>query len=305
MSLEVVTAPFTWSGLLVIEIDANHRHLSVNPPFLLDFARTTLIGSWGSWPWDFRIPESVRVVGDSAFRDCLDPRLGPIEICIPASVEILAAQCFANSVLWHVIFEPNSKLAIIEREAFAHCNFLVSFHIPGLVERIDGSAFQGTDMSEMTIGANNCHFSISGQFLLDFEGVSLIWCFGPRREVRPPKRIQRFCRGCFESSSDPFQIIFDAGSELSVIEEGAFRGSALMSISIPDSVIAIGANAFALCQYLKLIAFGAGSKLSDLGSNILDRCLYLRRIEIPGTLWDICQRGLQNELKRGIVTITN
>jgi hypothetical protein len=303
-SLEFVTAPFLESGILSIEIDANNRHLSVCNGFLLDFHGERIIQAYGSLDGP-HIPRTVKILGDSAFRGSTYLA----SICIPSNVETIEGRCFLNSNLSSLTFESGSKLAVIEREAFGTCTSLIrckgltSFHIPAFVEKIDGSAFRVTTISTITLDPNNRHFSISGSFLLDFEGVSIIRYFGSAAEVRIPNQIQRLCRCCFQWCYSVRRVIFESNSELSVIEESAFEGSSLESISIPATVVALGGKCFSQCHDLRLIAFAAGSKLSDIGNDILDESNNTARIEIPEATLRVCIGGFRDELKRGMVAI--
>jgi hypothetical protein len=49
---------------------------------------------------------------------------------------------------------------------------------------IDGSTFSLTRVSKITVEEGNRHFQVSGDFLLDFEGISVIRYFGCDAHVK-------------------------------------------------------------------------------------------------------------------------
>jgi hypothetical protein len=301
-SLEFLTSPFTRSGISAIEIDPGNRHLSVCEPFLLDFTGERIIEVYGS-PDTVQIPRTAKVLGASAFRGSHSLTA----ICIPASVSTIAARCFSGSRLSSVTFEAGSKLAVIEREAFACCKALTSFHVPRFVGTIDGSAFISTEALNITVDLNNQRFWFSRPFLLTnavgAEGLAIVRYFGLGKDVTIPKGVQRLGRCSLQSCYCVRRVFFDSKAELSRIDESAFQGTGLETISIPPSVAAIGEKCFAQCTALRVVAFAAGSKLSDIGSDVFQMSDGLARIEIPGAILPVCGRGFPSQLKRGLVKI--
>jgi hypothetical protein len=299
-SLEVLTSPFGKTPIHTIEIDANNRHLCVCRPFLFDSGGDRIIQAYGLKLLDgVQIPQTVITLGYSAFRESESLKA----ICIPSNVETIATRCFYHSKLSSVTFEPGSKLAVIEREAFAHCSQMTAFHIPSLLEQIDVSAFAWTCVYMISIDPSNSHFSFSAPFLLDFEGVSVIRHFGLSAEVTIPKQIQRLGSYCFQTRSVVERVIFDWNADVSVIGAMAFNSSGLEHISIPSSVVVLGAKCFYDCLPLRTVAFAAGSKLADIGNDVFHWNNKLARIEIPEAILGVCKRGFRKELERGIVVV--
>jgi hypothetical protein len=297
--LEFVSCPFTRSRIRAVQIDAGNRHLSVSEPFLLAFAGTKLIQGFGSFR-EVHVPETVKIIGDSAFSHCESL----VAIWIPPSVEVLAARCFSDCLrLARIVFGAGSRLGVIERDVFANCKSLSAFDIPASLERIDGSAFQSTKVSTITVDADNRHFSFASPFLLDFEGVSIIRYFGSAAEVQIPKRIQRLSRSCFQSCGSVRRVVFEEDAELLVIEESAFHGWGIESIAIPAAVVSLETKCFAHCGGLKVVSFESGSRLRDIGCDIFDESPNVERIEVPGTILEVCKGAFRDALKRGIVTI--
>ena len=66
---------------------------------------------------------------------------------------------------------------------------------------------------------------------------------------------------------------------LKIIESYAFQATGIEEIEIPSSVIRIGSGAFSYCEKLKIIIFNGQPQ--EIGSDILNGCNSLERIEIP------------------------
>jgi hypothetical protein len=88
-----------------------------------------------------------------------------------------------------------------------------------------------------------------------------------------------------------------------VIEESAFEDSGLESISIRRSVVGLEEKCFSDCDRLTVVGFESGSKLADIGNDILYGSQKIERIEIPEAILRVCKRGFGDELKGGIVMI--
>jgi hypothetical protein len=119
----------------------------------------------------FEIGSQLLHIGDSAFQDCSSLRA----ICIPSSVEVIHDSCFqACENLSSVIFESGSQLLRIESYAFWGCLPLSSICIPVRVFEIGCAAFGYTSVSEIFIADDHLNFKLSGTFLLDDTGTSIV-----------------------------------------------------------------------------------------------------------------------------------
>jgi hypothetical protein len=73
-----------------------------------------------------------------------------------------------------VTFEPDSQLDRIEVSVFCDCSSLKSLFLPASLTFLAGSAFSKTAISLIAIEDGNSHFRVSGSFVTDLEGISLI-----------------------------------------------------------------------------------------------------------------------------------
>jgi hypothetical protein len=102
---------------------------------------------------------------------------------------------------------------------------------------IDGSAFAHTGRARITVEEGNPYFRVSGDFLLGFDGTSLIRYFGSDSTVTVPRDVEILGTGCFCDHHSLCSLLFESGSNLKCVEANAFSGfSGLKSIVIPRSI---------------------------------------------------------------------
>jgi hypothetical protein len=112
-------------------------------------------------------------------------------VVVPSSVRVLGRSPFNNcGSLSLVIFGENSELRRIESRTFAGCRLLTRIFLPALVEKVSGRAFTGSGIVEIEVAADNRHFRFCGDFLLSFDGQSLVRYFGCSGRVRIPAEIE-------------------------------------------------------------------------------------------------------------------
>ncbi len=86
---------------------------------------------------------------------------------------------------------------------------------------------------------------------------------------------------------------------VSVIEEGAFAGKAIASVTIPDTVIRIFDNAFKGCAALQEVVFPA--RLSEVGSHAFADCASLDRVTLNDDVYYLGNRVFENTpFERGL-----
>ena len=97
-----------------------------------------------------------------------------------------------------------------------------------------------------------------------------------------PRGVTSIEENAFCSAKGLTTIIFEEGSQLTTIREGAFKlTERLTSITIPSQVTDIGKDAFFGTSSLATVAFESGSKLTNIGESAFQFAGRLTNITIP------------------------
>jgi hypothetical protein len=135
------------------------------------------------------------------------------------------------------------------------------------------------NLREISVSEGTLHFKISGDFLLNFEGLSIKLYFGSGGTITIPNTIERVEAGCFCAIHTISNVIFETGSRLCSIGEAAFTWcTSLSSIYIPSSVETLGKECFSKCGSLSTVTFESGSKLSSIDESTFYHCSSLSSI---------------------------
>ena len=93
----------------------------------------------------------------------------------------------------------------------------------------------------------------------------------------------RLCFQCFYGCESLSEVKFSDSAILDRIDCGAFCGTLIREIRIPDSVVYLGDRCFSGCRNLEHVIFGTSSSLAHIGS----RCFAstgLTELSIPSTV---------------------
>jgi hypothetical protein len=134
----------------------------------------------------------------------------------------------------------------------------------------------------ITVEKENPFFKVSGSFLVDFSGTSLVRYFGDAIHVDIPSDVFTISDGCFADCGSIVSVTFAPGSSVRVLGESAFENcSSLQSIFIPSSVQTISESCFRCCSDLSDVRFEPGSQIVTVGDGAFDYCLQLQSIWMP------------------------
>jgi hypothetical protein len=137
------------------------------------------------------------------------------------------------------------------------------------------------------VSEGNRHFRVSGHFLLNSEGTSLIRVVDKvslhdLHSLKVPAEIATLCVGSLECCDSLTNLDFAAGSQLRTIEERACAGCGqLKRISIPASTEVLGRRCFRNCLKLEEVRFESGSTLRQIGAEAFAGCQSLKSISVP------------------------
>ena len=208
------------------------------------------------------IGNSVTSIGDSSFSGCS----GLTGVTIGNSVTSIGTYAFSGCSGLTGVTIPNSVMRI-GGAAFQGCSALTELTIPNSVTSIGGLAFSGcSGLTELTIG--NSVTSISDFAFNDCGGLKKVYY----------SSLEHLCSIDFVGglSANPLWYAHNLYIGENKIEElvvpttvkeikaRAFAGGNFTTVNIPNSVMTIGANAFADCTELETVHFEDGTSPLDL-----------------------------------------
>jgi hypothetical protein len=271
----------------------------------------------GAFSWSgltsIHLPASVTVIGEYCFSGCgslvsirfesgsqlsqLANRVfslsGVTSIHLPASITFIGEFCFSGcGSLASITFDPASQLQEIRRNAFDGIP-VEALILPGGIRHLSGSAFVGIRLETLSFSPLSMNFTVCDSIVEDISGRCLIRYFGQGDTVRIEWSIERICEGCFMWCASVKSVVFEANTQLSRLEDGAFSWSGLTSIHLPASVTFIGEFCFSLCRSPASITFESGSQLSQLAKEAFSQS-GLTSIHLPASVTVIGERCFSN-----------
>lgn len=153
-------------------------------------------------------------------------------------------------------------------DAFRGCKKLTSVTLSDNVDSIPNYAFQGTTaLSSITLPDN---ISSIGNYAFSESGIG---------SVSIPASVTSIGNYAFNNAAKLSEVTFIEGSaNLSLGNNVFYKCSALVSVALPDNVIALGNNVFGNCTSLTEVQFGSG--LEQLGTSPFDGCTSLEKISV-------------------------
>jgi hypothetical protein len=249
---------FSLLGIRRISIRNGNRFLAIENCLVTGSNGTELIRYFG---------DGSRVIVDNRIerisRGCFSLR-GPE---FTNSVKSFASADVGQS-LYELIFEPDSKLQHIEREAF-YVSAVRAIRIPSSVEFIGEECFL---MCESLCEATFERGSKLQRIEKSAFGRSGL------KVIRIPSSVEFIGEKCFRMCESLCEVTFERGSKLQRIEKSTFGLSGLKGIRIPSSVEFIGEKCFLMCNSLCEVIFEG--EIKEIGERVFWRCP-LRRVMIP------------------------
>ena len=218
------------------------------------------IPTWTDVPWkdhqaeitEVIIEDGVTSVGADAFRDCGNLA----DITLPDSVTRIGEWALSNCVSLTEIKLPPA-LHSIGMSAFYGCSGLKSLMIPASTANIGVNPFRDCgSLTEILVDAENTAYVSSDGVLYNGDWTALI-CYPAAKAG--------------ETYTVPDSVLR--------IGEGAFSGSSLAEIRLPERMDSIGSGAFMDCGELRSLIIPRGITVLEAG--LFGRCRNLRTVTIP------------------------
>lgn len=145
----------------------------------------------------------------------------------------------------------------IGSEAFGNCKSLSRVRIPDSVSELGGAAFRGC-------------VSLTEFFL--------------------PNTVEKINTSTFQKCENLTKLVIEDGSEISVIDEYAFKGCTnLKYINIPKTLRSIGTSAFEGCASLELMLLPEG--IRTIGNCAFYNCSSLADVSIPDSIMNVGEKA--------------
>ncbi len=228
---------------------------------------------------------------------------GCMNTTIPDSVTVIADSAFANCIDITTITIPDS-VTDIEQRAFKDCTGLTTITIPESVNNISsfrGGAFEGCEnLSQIIVDENNKVYDSRENCNAIIETKTNTLVYGCLSTVIP-NDVASISDYAFWSCEGLISITIP--HSVTSIGEWAFAYCKnLISVVIQDGVKNIAENAFMYCEGLTSITIS--DTVIDIGENAFGSCDNLSTITIPSSVTNIGESAFSSCDNLSSVTIT-
>ncbi|MBQ9746092.1 MAG: leucine-rich repeat domain-containing protein, partial [Clostridia bacterium] len=239
------------------------------------------------------IPANVTSIGDSAFENCE----ALTSVTIPANVTSIGSYAFYGCTSLTSVTIP-AGVTSIGAGAFQGCTSLTSVTIPANVTSIDDSAFYGcTALTTVYYNGTVTGDATDGYTVANFNFGTSIKIIGFTFDAASDSdayTVTGYTVNGEKDTTTSVSLIIPAtynGKPVTAIGDYAFVECSLISVTIPDSVTSIRADAFGGCSSLTSVTISKG--VTSIGNGALGSCEALKTINYAGTEaeWSAITKG--------------
>lgn len=259
----------------------NFEKIIDTKPVYLDLSRG-LLGTreipdnafFGSNLREVKLAKNCQTIGENAFKNCFNLE----KVTFNDGLTEIKAQAFYNCRKLSGFDLPDS-LATLGSKVFSACS-IENLTLGKELASIENDTFEDLSVKNITLNNENSHFNFKNSILYGADGETLYHYFGSQAEV----------------------VVDEATKQ---IEAGAFKNSAVTSITLPEGLISIGAGAFENSK-LKEIEFKNSNNLI-INSRAFSGCADLGSIKFAEGLSEIGDEAFKDcsALKSVTFTITS
>ena len=284
--------PFTYVTLDdgTIEIRSytgKRRYITI--PDMIENKKVTSIGDFAfqeqSKLRQVTLPKYLKNIGQYAFDGCCNLT----SMDLPEMVETIGNYAFKNTVRMSSLHIPfNSRLRSIGNFAFAFSG-LRAIDLPQNLSIVNGSAFYGaTSMVKINVNKNNAYFLSDNGVLFNKTRSNIVTYPAGKSGVYELPEITETI------NEYAFAFTKMQGIDLKHvkrIKEFAFILSNLETVSLPDTLISLGANVFSYNYNLSFVDLGRG--ITTIPENSFLDNIALKNIAVPSQITEIGLRAFK------------
>ncbi len=246
----------------------------------------------------FTIPENVTTIATSAFRDCTALK----SITVPRSLNKIAGYAFYNDAALTTIYYEGTHAEWNEIEINPNGNartksakkyytyeeggvvYTYSLTSAGTVKI---EAFEGTE-ENIVIPSQICGCDVTSLAPKAFYQNDTV------KSVTIPNTVTEVGHRAFTSCANLEEVIFENGSNVSVINEYTFyKCPNLTNVTLPDTIVTIGNAAFRECS--SLTSFTIPENVTTIATSAFRDCTALTSITIPKSVTEIAGYAFYND----------
>ena len=172
-------------------------------------------------------------------------------ITFPNTLTDIGRAAFWNCKSLEEIDFPES-VTVLNPAVFTTCRSLKRISFGKNLKYIEpGSFMQCTSLDNIEISEDNPYFKAEGGTVYTKNGETLLAHAGSAEHFSPPEGVETIANSAFWYCENLKAVTLP--TSLTTIEQDAFNGSGLSTVSIPQSVETIGDMAFAYCKSLDTV----------------------------------------------------
>ncbi len=237
---------------------------------------------------EINIPDNIKTIGTKAFYNCIQAQ----QINISGNVETIGKDAFANIFYCERInlnSEINSNAITNEREIFANLGSYtngIEVNIGNSVQNLDCKFFNGLNITKLNLGSSVNNLE-NKQYL------------GMLSEITADNNetYSVIDKGLYNSAGDVLVLYPQSQSDVKIaqtakyISDYALYKTSAKSITLPDSIEAIGVSSFADSQ--TLVGITLSENISEIPKNAFKGCTKLRLLNLPESVLAIRESAFE------------
>lgn len=219
------------------------------------------------------IPGTVTSIGEAAFYDCS----ALSSITIPSSAKTINDAAFYGCSGLSTLDIPNGVTTL--GSYIVNESGVKTINIPASVTNLGDLTFIISSLTTINVNSGNTKYKSIDGVLYSKDGKTLI-AYPTKKEAASftvPSSVSTIGANAFTQVSNLKSVNL---SNVSKIDDWAFSGSGLTSVTIPDSVTKMGYGIMSECYGLTSIKFGTGVK--ELPYRTCYECSSLKNIDFGG-----------------------